>query len=75
MPTELELTAMLKVLMSLPKEEAEKLVKAHCGEDESKSRPISYNSPKIRPHSDFPMSKIFETSVLISAAAIHVSDI
>ena len=36
LPAELELTAMLKVLMSLPKEEAEKLVKAHCGEDESK---------------------------------------
>ena len=35
--TELELAAMLKVLMSLPKEEAEKLVEAHCGEDESES--------------------------------------
>ena len=37
MPTELELAAMLKVLMNLPKEEAEKLIEAYCGEDESKS--------------------------------------
>ena len=45
-PTELELAAMLKVLMSLPKKEVEKLVEAYCGEDESKSRSISYNSAK-----------------------------
>ena len=31
LPTELELAAMMKVLMSLPKEEAEKLVEAYCG--------------------------------------------
>ena len=36
LPTELELAAMLKVLMSLPKEEAEKLIGAYCGEDDSK---------------------------------------
>ena len=37
MPTELELAVMLRVLMSLPKEEAEKLVEAYCGEDDSNS--------------------------------------
>ena len=31
LPTELELAA-----MSLPKEEAEKVIEAYCGEDESK---------------------------------------
>ena len=35
LPTGLELAVMLKVLMSLPKEKAEKLVEAYCGEDES----------------------------------------
>ena len=38
LPTELELAAMLKVLMSLPKEEAEKLVEAYCGEDDNVER-------------------------------------
>ena len=36
LPTDLELTAMMKALMSLSKEEAEKLVDAYCGEDDNK---------------------------------------
>ena len=36
LPTELELAAMMKVLMSLPKEEAEKLIEAYCVEDDNK---------------------------------------
>ena len=37
-PTALELAIMLKVLMSLPKEEVEKLVEAYCGKtDEEQS--------------------------------------
>ena len=51
MPTELELAAMMKVLMSLLKEEAEKLVEAYCGEDDNKSCSISYNSAVFSPKS------------------------
>lgn len=47
-PTELELAAMLKVLMGLPKEEVEKLVEAYCGEDESKPLSISCNNAAIK---------------------------
>ena len=39
LPTELELAAMMKVLMSLPKEEAEKLVEAYCGKTDEEQPP------------------------------------
>ena len=39
LPTELELAAMLKVLMNLPRKEAEKLIEAYCGETDEEQPP------------------------------------